>query len=61
MQTQFKINFSTDEIRSILIERAQSDDAIPANVDAADLQMRISPRTGVTFLPVPSETPATSE
>jgi hypothetical protein len=51
MQTQFKINFSTDDIRSLLIEQARENDAIPANIDADSLVMRVSPRTGVTFVP----------
>jgi hypothetical protein len=51
MKTQFKINFDTDEIRSILIAQAVENDAIPASVEADSLAMRISPRTGVTFVP----------
>lgn len=51
MNTQFKINFEVAEIRTLLIEQAKSNDAIPANVDADTLEMRISPRTGVTFVP----------
>lgn len=51
MKTQFKINFEVAEIRALLIEQAQKNDAFPANVDAKNLEMRISPRTGVTFTP----------
>ena len=51
MKTQFRINFDTAEIRSLLIKQAKDNNAIPANVKPESLEMRISPRTGVTFLP----------
>lgn len=51
MQTEFKIRFDTNSIRSLLIAQAVDNNAIPANVDPDTLQMRMSPRTGVTFVP----------
>ncbi len=51
MQTQFKIRFDTTDLRSLLIEQAVQNNAIPANVDPDTLQMRVSPVTGVTFVP----------
>ena len=59
MKTQLKITFSPTDIRSLLLAQATENNALPANIEADSLQMRISPVTGVTF--IPAEEAATTE
>lgn len=51
MIAEFKLRFNPAEIRTRLIAQAVENQAIPANVNPDTLQMKISPVTGVTFLP----------